>query len=262
MDEKKLRILKRGSIAATAGAVAASMSACDQNSTICDPPPPPLCDRFHRDPPLSIESDRTTVALDDTVAFIGKITDDYFDIYGDVIKDLEDVLVLAPAGAVSDLVPSPPDSFSFRWTPRDEGGGFQPGHHEITIRLDVRLPAGEGSGPESDQCTVVDSIAVSIDSEGNAEILRLPNPSEPFGLYFKVDVEAVPAADGVRLRAVTSLRPEECEDAAFEWRAEGGTLAIEGDTALFRSDPEAGAGVVQVLVRLGDRSMAVGTWIP
>jgi len=245
---KKARKYAKRGVALTAGAAAAGMGACTDGTTVCDPPPPPLCDALDVDSSLRLEASPATVTLEELILFTGGIdstntaTIHAFDAY-------------AQAGHIVDLSVIEPDSLSFTWSPKETNGGFQSGTHEIRLWLSLTYAGTEGGR----SCVEEDTVRVVIDAEGNATVLSLPG-SSPLGTFFHVELETEDLGGAFLLRAVSSLPPERTRDLQWTWRCEGGTLAPDGSIARFTPDLDGTRGLVQVEARLGTRGLAVSSW--
>jgi hypothetical protein len=207
-----------------------------------------LCDTLDLDPDLVLEADRMSVALDESILFSGRAR-------SGAVGAITSFWVDAEAGMVLEHGIVPPDSITFRWTPRDIGGGFQPGNHvlQLSLYLDPAAPGGGAS------CIDEDSVRVAIDAEGNAQVLSLPQASPLSGVY---RAELVSRAEGTtfRLSASTTLVPTVAGKVVWRWRASAGTLSAEGDQARYIPDPGAAFAVVQAEAWRGERDLAVAVW--
>jgi hypothetical protein len=233
-----------------AGTAMVGLGACDEGFRVCDPPPPPLCDSLDLDPLLRMEADRTQAALTDSILFTGVVD-------RTLVQGVEGFWVDPGAGTVSGTRTVPPDSLAFRWTPRDPGGGFRPGTHDLVVRLDLRFRAETSAGT---RCDDADTVRVEIDESGNATVLSLPG-AKPLSVYFRVALEVSEVEGGYRLTASTSLPAEAMRDVTWSWRTTAGTLSPDGGAARYVPDPRGEPGVVQVEARLGERGLALATWI-
>ncbi len=247
-----MRSLKRGKgLVWTAGALAAGVAACDNQgcSQVCDPLPPPLCDRLDRDAPLRITTDRDTIPLGGTATFTGTVTDT-------VVSEIEAVNLSAEVGTPTEAVLHLPRSFSFTWGPRNEAGGFTPGQHQIRVYPQVM---GTYQG-RTNTCEMLGEIVVSIDAQGTAVIVSLPEPNQALGVYFDVHVAAGADGDAVLLKAIPTLTPEESQRLIYRWRASAGAIEPTGDQARFVPPLDGDSAVVQVEAVLDGSSLAVGVW--
>ena len=242
MKQSRRKNLKQGF--AVAGAAVAGVVGCD-GTNVCDPPPPPLCDALDLDPMLRLSADRPTATINETILFTGKIESEQVETVGSLWID-------TPAGQVIDQSVTLPDSISFRWSPREQSGGFRPGVHDLVPRLELRFRNGGFCESESD------TVRLEIDSAGNARILSLPG-SMAMATYFRTELEIHGGRDEIHLEASTSLSAERAKELTWRWRCSNGTLETSGHKARYIPDLSADSAVIQVEARL-ERGLAVSVW--
>ena len=83
------------------------------------------------------------------------------------------------------------------------------------------------------------------------------SPALPLDRSFRVALEASQVPGGVRLEARTAR----CAAAELTWRCGGGTLEVDGDTAIFRPDGRE-APWVAVIARQGSSKLDVARHLP
>ncbi len=247
--KRRRGLTKRDVAVAVGAAAAATAQACDNTGTICDPPPPPLCDLLNRDTTMVITADRDTVPAGESVTFSGTIVDT-------LVKRVEGLgQVYAQVGSASPLTFLPPLSFTFSWSP--PAAGSETGRFTLSPQFQV---VAYGEGQDSTRCWVGEEIKVDVDAAGTATIVSLPHPQDALGLHFGVTIEAEPAGDGFTLAAGTNLPADLAETVVWKWRASGGTIEATGATSRFVPDPDAVDAVVQAEAHVGEGSLSVASW--